>query len=99
MCTRMLPPHWRSKAPHADRLTSAARSARGESPSRRHLTGGERDQRTRWSGWLSIVNLAVASPTVMLWRGSPLVLGLGAILVAELLLLALFYALARRGGH
>jgi hypothetical protein len=99
MCANMLPPHPRSPVPQPDRLTSRARGARQQPSSGRLATEQQRDQRVRWSVWLSVVNLVVASLTVLFWRGSPLVLALGAIILAELLLLALFYALARRSGR
>jgi hypothetical protein len=89
-------PHSISQRPHRGSQTPREGGARRTTPSGRPTAERQRDQRVRWSKWLTVVNLVVASLTVLFWRGSSLVLALGAIILAELLLLALLYALARR---
>lgn len=82
---------------HPTRLTPTGHSGQQRLPSAWLIGMSPTGGHAPWSRWLCLVSLVVASVTVLLWHTSLVVLGFGAISLAELLLLALLFALARRG--
>jgi hypothetical protein len=89
--------HRASAGRHPNRLIPTVLSGQQGLPSAL-LTGmSSRGGHAPWSQWLCLVSLMVATVTVLLWHTSLVVLGFGAIVLAQALVLALLFALARRG--